>query len=59
MPRFAVLDSDNSVTNFIVADTKQIAEEVTALTCVEMSLDVPWPYFGDVYDGEKFIPERF
>ena len=59
MPRFAVLNSNNCVVNFIVADTKEVAEEATSSSCVQMSLDVPWSYLGDAYDGEKFVPERF
>jgi hypothetical protein len=35
MGNFAVLDKDNKVENTIVADSKEIAEEVTGLACVE------------------------
>ena len=35
MGNFAVLDENNKVLNIIVADSKEIAEEVTTLTCVE------------------------
>jgi hypothetical protein len=35
MGNFAVLDENNKVTNIIVADSKEIAEEVTGLPCVE------------------------
>lgn len=35
MGNFAVLDGNNKVLNIIVAESKEIAEEVTNLTCVE------------------------
>jgi hypothetical protein len=35
MGNFAVLDGNNKVLNIIVADSKEIAEEVTTSTCVE------------------------
>jgi len=36
MARFAVVNG-NSVINFIVADSKEIAEAVTGLVCIECS----------------------
>jgi hypothetical protein len=35
MGNFAVLDENNKVSNIIVADSKEIAEEVTGLVCEE------------------------
>jgi hypothetical protein len=35
MGTFAVLNEDNKVENIIVAESKEIAEEVVGLTCVE------------------------
>jgi hypothetical protein len=35
MGNFAVLDENNKVENTIVAESKEIAEQVTGLTCVE------------------------
>jgi hypothetical protein len=50
MARFAVVNG-NTVINFIVADSKEIAEEATKLTCVECppnsSID-----FGAYYNTE-------
>ena len=35
MANFAVLDENSKVSNIIVADSKEIAEQVTGLPCVE------------------------
>lgn len=35
MANFAVLDEDNKVINTIVADSLEIAQQVTGLSCVE------------------------
>jgi len=50
---YAVI-SGNTVTNVIVADTKEIAEQVTGLTCIEYTAENP-AGVGWTYDGEKFI----
>ena len=56
MATFAVM-SDNYVTNVIVADTKEVAEEVTNATCIEYDETNP-AGIGYHYDGEKFnLPE--
>ena len=49
---FAVI-SGNSVINIIVADSKEVAEEVTGFTCVEYTSDNP-AYIGLGYDGTTF-----
>ena len=49
---FAVI-SGNSVTNFIAADSKEIAEEVTGSTCVEYTSENP-AHIGLKYDGTTF-----
>ena len=54
MANFAVIE-DGLVTNAIVADTKEIAELVTGLTCVEYTDDNP-AFIGGTYDGETFTP---
>jgi hypothetical protein len=54
MANFAVI-KDGSVTNVIAADTKEIAELVTGLTCVEYTENNP-AYIGGTYDGETFTP---
>lgn len=53
MANYAVIDN-NIVINIIVADTKEIAEEVTGLTCVEYTDENP-AGIGWTYDGENFI----
>ncbi len=41
MAYFATLDEDNKVTNILVADSQEIAEEVTGLPCVEYTEENP------------------
>lgn len=53
MATFAVVEN-NLVTNVIVADTVEIAEEVTGKTCIEYDDENP-AGIGWTYDGEKFI----
>jgi hypothetical protein len=54
MANFAVI-KDDSVINVIVADTKEIAEIVTGLICVEY-IDSKPAGIGYTYDGETFTP---
>jgi hypothetical protein len=49
---FAVIEN-NIVTNLIVADSKEIAESITGLTCVEYGDDNP-ARMGLGYDGVTF-----
>lgn len=41
MAYFATLDENNKVTNVIVADSQEIAEEVTGLLCIEYTEENP------------------
>lgn len=50
MPRFAVLGG-NTVSNIIIADSKEIAEQVTGVECVEYTHDAP-AGIGWTYDPE-------
>jgi len=54
MATFAVIDN-NTVTNVIVADTKEIAEQVTSLICVEYTEENPaaigWTYNGSTFEA--------
>jgi hypothetical protein len=52
MATFAVIH-DNIVINAIVADTKEVAETVTGLTCVEYTDENP-AGIGWGYDGSTF-----
>jgi hypothetical protein len=45
MKYFAVLDENNIVTNLIVAESLEIAEEINNTTCIEY----PIPVIGDTY----------
>jgi hypothetical protein len=53
MSNFAVI-KNNQVVNLIVADTKEIAEQVTKLLCVQYT-DVNSTGIGWEYDGTGFI----
>jgi hypothetical protein len=54
MKTFAVL-KDNVVENVIVANTLEIAEQVTSSYCVEVKPETP-AHIGDTWDGTTFIP---
>jgi hypothetical protein len=54
MALFAVIE-EGIVTNVIIADTKEIAEQVTAKTCVEFENTPDQPSIGWAYDGTNFI----
>lgn len=54
MALFAVIE-EGIVTNVIIADTKEIAEQVTEKTCVGFENDAFQPSIGWSYDGKKFI----
>jgi hypothetical protein len=53
MANYAVI-KDGIVNNVIVADTKEIAETVTGLTCVEVEHVPGAPGIGWSYDGAEF-----
>ena len=53
MANYAVI-KDGIVYNVIVADTKEIAETVTGLTCVEIEHVPGAPGIGWSYDGAEF-----
>ena len=52
MASYAVI-KDNLVTNVIVADSKEIAEQITGLLCVEYTENNP-ACIGLGYDGTQF-----
>ena len=53
MANYAVI-KDGIVTNVIVAESQEIAESVTGLTCVEFQLEPGAPGIGWSYDGTVF-----
>ena len=55
MKNFAVIDSDNTIINLIVADSIETAENVTGKTCIEYDLDENLLDLTWTYDGESFI----
>ena len=55
MANYAVI-KNGVVENIIVADTKEVAERVTGLTCIEYT-DSNIASIGDTWDGTKFTNE--
>jgi hypothetical protein len=55
MSNFAVVEN-GIVLNTIVANSKQIAEEVTGKTCIEFTTEPA--SIGHIWDGEKFYPPQ-
>jgi len=51
--KFAVIEN-NIVTNVIIAESKEIAELVTELTCIEYTIENP-ACIGWGWDGTNFI----
>ena len=49
-----VVIKDDVVNNVIVADTKEIAESITGLICVEITSEPGAPGIGWAYDGVTF-----
>ncbi len=52
MPNFAVLNEANGVENVLVADTLEIAEDVTGKTCVPCDST---SVLGGTWNGTEFI----
>ena len=52
MPNFAVLNEVNGVLNVIVADTLEIAEDVTGTTCIPCENT---SVIGATWNGTEFI----
>ena len=55
MPNFAVIDGE-SVLNTILADSKEVAEEVTGKTCIEFTTENAEP--GGTYSGGVFTKRK-
>jgi hypothetical protein len=53
MANFAVIN-DGVVVNVIIADSKEVAETVTGLDCVEYETSPSAPGIGWSYDGSVF-----
>ena len=53
MSNYLVIEN-NIVINVIVANSKEIAESVTGLTCVEVPFEPGQPGIGWTYDGAEF-----
>jgi hypothetical protein len=54
MANFAQLDLNNKVINVLVADTKEVVEEITQSTCIEYTDENP-AYIDWAWDGTNFI----
>jgi hypothetical protein len=55
MPNFAMIDGEN-ILNTIVAESKEIAEEVTGKTCIEFTTEPAEP--GGTYVNGQFIKRK-
>jgi hypothetical protein len=55
MLNFAVIEGEN-ILNTIVAESKEIAEQVTGKQCVEFTTELAEP--GGTYVNEIFIPRK-
>ena len=53
MANFAVINN-GIVVNVILADSKEIAEDVTGLTCIEYEFEPGAPGIGWAYNGTVF-----
>ena len=54
MATFAVLDDNNVIENTIMAETLEIAEELTGKTCIEYAEDSA-SHIGGTYDSKKKV----
>jgi hypothetical protein len=55
MANFIVIDNTNTIVNTIIADSKEIAEQVTGLTCVEYTPGVDEPKMYCLYENGKTV----
>ena len=55
MKRYAVLDSNNIVINLIVANSLEIAEQVTGCVCIFITSEDATCEIGKLYSGGVFI----
>jgi hypothetical protein len=53
MANYAVI-KDGIVSNVIIAESQEIAESVTGLTCIEFQQEPGAPGIGWTYDGTVF-----
>lgn len=55
---FAVLDTNNTIENLIICDNKELAEQITGKTCIQISFDKVNFCIGDSWDETKFVPKN-
>jgi hypothetical protein len=55
MKTWIIHDTDNKIVNLIVAETKEIAEEITGHSALEYDLSVDLVNLDWVWNGEKFV----
>jgi hypothetical protein len=55
MKKYAVLNSDNVVNNIIIANSLEIAEQVTGSICIFVASDDNTCKIGQLYSGGVFI----
>jgi hypothetical protein len=52
MANYAIINTDNKVTNVIVAESLEIAQQATGANCIEL---LPEAGINDTWDGTQFI----
>lgn len=52
MTNYAIINTDNKVTNVIVAESLEIAQQATGANCVEL---LPGAGINDTWDGTNFV----
>ena len=58
MAHFAVIE-EGKVINTIVADSVEIADQVTGKVCIEYNFEVGGPQIGWTYNGTEFVQPTF
>ena len=56
MGYFLVLNGGNMVTNVVIADSLEVAEQVTNATCFEVEHKIDAPGIGWTYEDSVFTP---
>ena len=59
LPNYYILNNNNKIVNVIVADTKEIAEEVTGLVAIEQvpgeKIDAEWDFLSSNPSNESIL----
>ena len=55
MKNWAIYDKDHNLINLLIADTKEIAEEVSGESAMEYDQSIDLMDLSWIWNGEKFI----